>query len=125
MEYKSVSTKMPRDEVTLLRAYCERKGTTPSSLIRELILREINVPIPHSIAGKNIIKYDKEKDSFTWSVKLDNGDESEVLVNISPAFIEDLQKMMVNSLNERDTFLGKSIENSVPIPSKILRGKKW
>ncbi len=123
MEYKSVSTKMSREVVTLLKDYCERKGTTPSSLIRNLVLREIKVPIPHSVAGKNRIKYDKEKDNFTWSVELDTGEESEVLANISPEFFEDLEKIISLSLDERHTTLGKKRDHSVAVPSGILGGK--
>lgn len=49
MEYKSISSKLPRNEVNLFRDYCERKGVTPSSLIRELILKEIKVSVPINV----------------------------------------------------------------------------
>lgn len=115
---------MPREEVTLLKDYCERKGTTPSSLIRNLILKEIEVPIPHSVAGKNEIKYDKEKDNFSWYVELDNKEKSEVLSNISPEFLESLEDIISESLDERFTSLGKKRNDSVPVPSGFLRRKK-
>jgi len=121
MEYKSISSKLPIDELTRFKDYCERKGTTPSNLIRELIKKEIEVPIPHSVAGKNKIKYNKERDNFTWSVLLDNGEESEVMSNVSPEFLEDLLNMVDMSLEERFTFLNKLKKNSVPIPSNIFR----
>ena len=123
MEYKSISSKLPLDELTRFKDYCDRKGTTPSSLVRELIKKEIEVPIPHSIAGKNRIRYNKEKDNFTWSVELDNGEESEVLSNVSPEFLEDLLKIINSGLEERFTFLGKVKGDSVPVPSSILRIK--
>lgn len=123
MEYKSVSTKMPREEVTLLKDYCKRKGTTPSSLIRKLILHEIEIPIPHSIAGMNSIKYDKEKDNFSWYVELDNKEKSEVISNISPEFLENLEQIISKSLDDRFTSLGKTINDSVPVPNGFFRRK--
>jgi len=121
MEYKSISSKLPIDELTRFKDYCERKGTTPSSLIRDFIKKEIEVPIPHSVAGNNRIRYNKEKDNFTWAIELDNGVESEVLSNVSPEFLEDLQKIIDRGLEERYTFLGKVKDDSVAVPSNILR----
>src|SRR5659263_605869 len=86
MEFKVVSAKMPMNEITLFKAFCEKKGVSPASLIRELILRELEVPVPHTVAGKNKIVYDKENDGFTWSVVLDNGEDVEVLRNVSSGF---------------------------------------
>lgn len=122
MEYRTVSTKLPSDESTMFRAYCEKKGVTPASLIRELILREMGVTIPNMVAGKNKIHYSKNNDSFGWSVELDSGKTIDVLDNISPAFIENLAKMLNVGLQERATSIQKKKRNSVSIPSKILRG---
>ncbi len=121
MEFKSVSAKMPMNEITLFKAFCEKKGVSPASLIRELILRELEVPVPHTVAGKNKIAYDKENDRFTWSVVLDNGEDVEVLRNVSPTFLEELQDMIYKGLEERASFIGRVKKDSVPVPSGILR----
>lgn len=121
LEYKSVSSKLRINELTQFRDYCERKGTTPSALIRELIKKEIEIAVPHSIAGNNIIEYNKDKDNFTWSVKTDNGEEFEVLNDVSPEFLEDLDKMITKVTEERVIFLGKVNKNSIPVPTNILR----
>lgn len=121
MEFKSVSAKMPMNEITLFKAFCEKKGVSPASLIRELILRELKVPVPHTVAGKNKIAYDKENDSFVWSVVLDNGDDVEVLKNVSHAFLEELHDMINRGLDERASFIGRMKKDSVPVPSGILR----
>ena len=120
MEYKSVSAKISRDEVTLLKAFCDRKGTTPSSLIRELILRELGFPFPHSVAGINSIRYDKENDRFDWLVELDNGEALEVMRGICPSFLEDLENVISRGLKERASFIGKRKKASVPVPSSII-----
>lgn len=124
MEYKSVSAKLSREEITLLKAFCEKKGTTPSSLIRELILRELEIPIPQTVAGKNKIYYDKEKDLFTWSIELDDDGTIEVLKNVSPSFLENLDDIIKGALDERAIFIGKKRKDSIPIPSTLIRRQK-
>ena len=121
MEFKSVSAKMPIHEVNLFKAFCEKKGVSPAGLIRELILRELDIPIPHTVAGNNRIVYDKERDSFTWSVELDIGKEINVMKGVSSGYLEDLQDVITLGLDERLAFIGKSKKDSVPVPSEILK----
>ena len=123
MEYKSVSTKLSRDEVTQLRAFCKKKGVTPSSFIREIILHEIEIPIPHNIAGRNGINYDRENDRFSWFVKLDNGECVYIMRTISPEFLENLDIIINSALGERNTYIQKNSDISVPIPSTLVRGE--
>lgn len=124
MEFKSVSAKMPIHEVNLFKAFCEKKGVSPASLIRELILREMDVPIPHTVAGKNRIVYNKERDTFNWSVELDIGKEIDVMRDVSSGYLEDLHGVIELGLDERSTFIGKVRKNSVPVPFTVLRGKQ-
>jgi len=121
MEYRTVSTKLPTNELTLFRAHCEKKGLTPASLIRNLILREMKITIPHTVAGRNKITYEKNKDSFTWSIELDTKDTVEILGSLSPVFIENLFNIIQIGLGERNSFIQKKEKNSVPIPSDIFR----
>lgn len=124
MEYRTVSTKLPANELTLYRAHCEKKGVTPASLLRELILQEMEITIPHIIAGKNLLKYDKNNDYFTWSVELDSNEIVEILNKISPAFVENLFEILKVGLEERRTFIQKKKKESVPIPYEFLKGTK-
>jgi uncharacterized protein (UPF0248 family) len=124
MEYRSLSTKLPMDELTLFKSFCERKGVSPASLIRNLILREMKITVPHIVAGKNKIQYDKKMDSFTWLIELDDGKKVEVLKNVSPSFIEDLQEIITLCLEGRYVFIHKKKNDSIAIPSGILRGKR-
>jgi hypothetical protein len=123
MEFKSVSSKLSRDEVTQLRAYCERKGKTTSSFIREIILRELEIPMPSSVAGKNRIDYDREIDRFIWAVDLDSEEDFTVLENVSVDFLEDLKDVISRAIDERAALIGKKNENSVAVPSRFLRRK--
>ena len=125
MEFGSISTKLSREEITFLKSFCERKGVTPSALIRSLIQRELEVPIPQNVAGKNKIHYNKERDTFSWFVELDSGKDMEVMRDVSPRFLEDLQDVILMGLDERSAFIGMNKKDSVPVPSGILkRGSK-
>ena len=124
MEYRTVSTKLPSNEFTLYRTHCEKKGVTPAYLIRKLILKEMRITVPHTVAGRNIIEYNRNKDSFTWFVELDTGKTVEVLSNVSPTFIENLLDILKLGLGERNTFIHKRNKDSVSIPTNIMRNKK-
>jgi len=124
MEYRSVSAKMPVTEVSLFKDFCHRKGVTPAALIRELILREMEVPMPHTVAGRNRIVYERGQDRFSWAVELDNGVVVEVLGDVSPGFMEELRGMVAKGLDERAAFIGKEREDSVAVPSGMLGGRK-
>ncbi len=123
-DFRTVSSKITQAEFSLFKDYCEKKGLKPSGLIKELILRELKIPIPHIIAGKNRIYYDKENDRFTWSVAIDTGEEINILKNVAPAFLEDMLDMFAKGLKERASFISKTKKDSVPVPSNILRMKR-
>lgn len=124
MEYRSISAKLPINELTMFKSFCEKKGVTPASLIRDLILKEMKITIPHTVAGKNKIKYDKKIDAFIWSIELDNGEQIDVLKNVSPEFIENLSEIIKLGLGERDSFIQKKKGDSISVPSDIFRGGK-
>lgn len=121
MEHRTVSTKLPAHELTMFKVHCEKKGVTPANLIRELILKEMKIAVPHTIAGRNKIFFDKKTDSFIWSIKTDTNQEIEVLKNISPSFMENLKNILELGLNERSSFIQKRKSNSIPIPTNIGR----
>lgn len=124
MEFKSVSAKLPINEASSFKDFCERKGISPAGLIRELILREMECPIPSTVAGKNKIYYNRETDSFTWAIERDNGEEINIMKNVSHTFLEDLMNNLITVLEERIAFIGKSKEDSVEVPGIIFRGRK-
>lgn len=105
----------------MFRVHCEKKGVTPANLIRDLILREMRITVPNTIAGRNTIMYERDRDAFTWSVVLDDGKKVQVLRNISPYFVEDLNEKLGSALRERCAFVNKKKGDSVPIPSTIIR----
>ncbi len=124
MEYRTISTKLPNDEHTLFKSFCEKKGVSPASLMRDLILREMKIPLPHHVAGNNNITYDKKTDKFNWSVKLDSGEEIEVLNDISPEYIRDLKNKIELTDKDRSSFLRKQKTDSVAVPNGLIKGDK-
>ncbi|MDR3062833.1 MAG: hypothetical protein LBU40_01675 [Methanobrevibacter sp.] len=121
MEYTTISAKLPRDEITLFKNYCEKEDISPSAMIRKLIKKEIDNPISDYIAGKNIIKYNKRNDKFQWSIELDNAERFNILDEIKIDFLNDLNKQINNALINRQLSLKKKRKDSVAINRKFLK----
>ncbi len=124
MEFRTVSTRLSVEEFTQVVDYCNRAGTNPSALIRELMFEEITPSVPANVAGKNLLEYDKKKDSFSWFIELDSGKRILFLKNISPEYVKELGSTISSSLAFRDENQGKKNKDSVPVPKKLLRGRK-
>jgi hypothetical protein len=124
MEFRTVSTRLAIEEFTLVNDYCNRTETNPSALIRELLSEEISPSIPSNVAGRNVIEYDKKKDSFTWRIELDNGERVTALKNISPEYLRELCAAISSALTSRDELQGKKKVSSVPVPKKLLGVRK-
>ena len=124
MEYKSISAKLPRTEYTRISEYCRKKETTPSALIRDLLLKEIEIPTPHHVAGRNKIAYDKEKDNYSWTVELDDGETIEVIKNVSPEYLKDLGEALHTALETRTNTIKQKAKRSVPVPERMIGRKK-
>jgi len=123
-DYKSISAKISREEFTLIDEYCRKKDITPSSLIRELLLKEIKVSVPHHVAGANKITYNKDKDNFSWIIELDDGTETEVIKNVSARYLEHLKDKIAEGLILREHTIKEIHKDSVPVPSSIIRRRK-
>jgi len=123
-DHKSISAKITREEYTLIDEYCKKKGITPSSLIRELLQKEIKITVPHHVAGLNKIAYNKDKDNFSWNIILDDDTEIEVIKNVSVKYLEQLKNIISDELVQREHTIRKNQKNSIPVPSSMLRKKK-
>lgn len=119
--FKSVSTKVPRNEYSLILDYCKKKGTNPSQLIRELLLQEIKVSKPSFVSGNNKIEYQKDKDKFSWKIVLDTNTLIDIMSNISPSYLEDLNEVISKAIAERNATIKKTKKRSVPVPSGLLK----
>ncbi len=123
--HKAMATKLPIKEYTEILDYCRRINKTPSQLIHELLINEIEpFSAPSNVAGRNVLEYDKKTDSFTWSVELDSGEKAPVLKNLSSDYLKDLLSSVSSSLTMRDELQGKKRKASVPVPKKLTRGRE-
>ena len=111
--YKSRTVKLEDVHDFSLRKYCEQRGCDVSTFIREAILEKMNSNHVSNIAGKNKIEYRPKTDSFIWKIELDSGEEQIVLENLSPDFVQDLQK--------RAESLSKKKKSSVAVPKRLVQ----
>ena len=121
--FKTISTKLKKFEADEIEIYCKRKGVTPSKFMRDILINEIGTSIPNNVAGKNEINYNKETDTFSWSIKLDTEKNIEVIEHMAPEYLKQLNTEIENAIKERDLLLNKKKSDSVAVTTKI-RGKK-
>lgn len=124
MDFRTVSTRLPVDEFTRVSDYCARTGISPSALIHSLLDDEVNMMSPANVAGRNIIEYDRKKDSFNWKIELDSGEKVTFLKNISPEYLKELQHSISDAMTSRDELQDRKNKDSVPVPTRLLRGRK-
>jgi len=123
-EYVSVSTRLPFRDAVLLKLICNKTNTVPSEYIRELILKNINSPKNNFLSGKNLIKYDKTNNSFSWSVQLDSGEEIKVLSNLSQNFLKNIQNEIQDAINQRNEWIHQKKSDSIEIPKELIKGEE-
>lgn len=120
-DVKTVSAKLSQTEFSQFKIHCDTKGLTPSTQIKELVKNEIRSPIPINLAGKNLFIYNRAKDNFSWRVMLDNGLRVDVEDDLSAQFVAQLFDSLKQSIDERNTYIKKESNESVAIPSKMVR----
>lgn len=120
-DVKTVSTKLSSLEFLHFKKYCEGKGVSPSSLLRDLIFQEIRQSTPVNTAGRNVFLYNKAKDNFSWRVMLDSGLRVDVEDNLSAEFVSQLFDSIKEAVDERNTYIKKESKESVAVPSKLVR----
>lgn len=122
--FKSVSTKVPRIEYTLILDYCKKKSITPSQFLRDLAKSEIKTAKPSFVSGNNKIEYQKDKDKYNWKIALDTdntGTLIDIMSNISPSYLEDLNVEITKAIEERNATIKKTKKGSVPVPGGLLK----
>ena len=120
-ENKVVMAKLSRDEFIRLQKHCELKGESVNAVIRRAILNEVEDPVPHMIAGKNIFLYNKYKDNFSWRIMLDNEFRVDIEEDLSAEYVSQLLRTIQEAVDERNTYIKKDSKESVPVPSRLVR----
>ena len=120
-DVKTVSAKLNKLDFVKFKTHCDAKGIPPSKETQNLIEHEIKNPIAQNIAGKSVFRYNPAKDNFGWQAILDKGVISYIEDDLSFEFLNQLKDAIDNAMDERNTFTQKNKDDSVSIPSKILR----
>ena len=120
-ENKVVMAKLPREDFIKLQKHCEIKKESVNSVIRKAIMNEVDEPIPHMLAGKNIFVYNQHKDNFSWRVMLDNELRVDIEDDLLVEYVSQLLDSLKQAVDERETYIKKESKDAVPIPSKIVR----
>lgn len=120
-DVKTVSAKLSRREFTNFKQHCDTKGVKVSSQIKQLIKQEIEDPISVNIAGKSVFTYNQAKDNFSWRAILDKGIISYIEDDLPTEFLSQIKEAVDKAIEERNTHIHKKKDDSVSIPSKLLR----
>lgn len=118
---KVVLAKLSREDFIKLQKHCEIKGESINSVIRKSIMNEVDEPIPHKLAGKNLFVYNKAKDNFSWRIMLDNGLRVDIEDDLPAEYVSQLSESLKQVVDERETYIKKESKDAVPIPSKLVR----
>lgn len=121
---KIISTKIPLEEYTRFKYYCDSMGETLNASLKRMILSEIDDPRPSRIVGKSVFEYNKSKDNFAWKVVMDNGTSFNIDLNLPASSIEHLLQSLKKATNKRKFFLNTKKNGSVSFPTKLLGRKK-
>ena len=117
-DYRTISVRLPRQEFIEFDKLCK---DTHSAKLRELINKEIKSNSKSNfLSGINKITYNKVNNSFSWLVKLDSGQETEILNNLSLEFLKNLQQDIQEAIKERNQWVHQTKDDSVDIPRELV-----
>ncbi len=121
-DYRTISVRLPRQEFIEFDKLCK---DTHSAKLRELINKEIKGNSKSNfLSGVNKITYNKVNNSFSWLVKLDSGQETEILNNLSLEFLKNLQQDIQEAIKERNQWVYQTKDDSVGIPRELVEGER-
>jgi hypothetical protein len=120
-DYKPVTTKLELKDFNRLNQTCKLNNAKVSEYVREAILSKLNSGAISHIAGKNEIDYNPKKNNFVWKIILDDGNEIEILKNISGDFVKDLFEQLKLQLKKQEELLGKKNKKSVAVPRGLVK----
>lgn len=124
IDKKVVMCKILREDFTRFQQYCDMNDETTNACLKRLISEKIDNPQPTKIAGKSVFEYNKQKDNFSWKVLLDDNSTVSIDDNLPAETIEQLLESLMDAMDKRSLVIKRSMNDSVSIPSKLLRVEK-
>ena len=120
-ENKVVMAKLSRGDFIKLQKHCSVKNESVNAVVRKAVMNEVDSPVPHMLAGKNVLAYNKYKDNFSWRVVLDNGLRVDIEDDLPAEYVSQLLDSLKQAVDERDTYIKKEKKDNVAIPSRLVR----
>jgi hypothetical protein len=118
---KVVLAKIPREEFTRFKQYCDRNGETINASLRRLIASEIDNPKPERLAAQSVFEYNKHKDNFAWRIVSDGNLIFEIDGDLPASSVEQLFESLKKATDARKSFIRKNKKGSAPFPTRLIR----
>lgn len=123
MGVKTISTKLSREEYTRLQYHCKTNDEAINSFLKRVALAEVDNPEPIKIAGKSVFEYNRESDSFSWKVVLDDNSKLNIDDNLPAETTAQFLESLMDAVTKRKSVIKKSRTDSVSIPNNLMRRK--
>jgi len=125
--WKTVSSKISDETYAAMKVICEKDNINPNEFIRKAVEKNVKSILNPDVfpnIGENKLEYDPEADSYKWSINF--GTESPLIIsdNLGSFFVENLQKAILNGINERNKIIKKIKRNQTYVPSSIIKIRK-
>jgi hypothetical protein len=121
---KVVLAKIPREEFTRFKQYCDRNGETINASLRRLIASEIYNPQPGRVAAQSVFEYNKHKDNFAWRIISDDNLIFEIDGDLPASSVEQFLESLRKATDARNSFIRKGKKGSAPFPTRLIRRRK-
>lgn len=121
---KVFRVKLDLDKGVAFEEQCKNDDSNVNAKLKELIDSHLTKQKKFFLSGKNKIKYDRTKNSFSWLIELDSGKEVSVMKNLSDDFLKNLNQEINKSLQERNDWVHQSKEDSVDVPGDLVGGEE-
>jgi hypothetical protein len=119
-ENKVVMAKLSREDFMRLQQYCALQNESINAVVKKAVMSEIERPVAHLLAGRNVFIYNKLRDNFSWRVILDTGLRVDIADDLPAEYVTQLHDVIKQAVDERNTSIKKE-NGGVPIPSKLVR----
>jgi len=125
--WKTISSKVSDETYAAIKVICEKEDIKPNEFIRKAVEKNVKSILNPDVfpnIGENKFEYDPEADSFKWSINFGTGNPLIISDNLGSFFVENLQKAILEGIDERTRLQKKIKKNKTYIPLSITKIRK-
>lgn len=125
--WKTISSKISDETDAAIKVICDKENIKPNEFIRKAVEKSVKSILNPDVfpnIGENKFEYDSEADSFKWSINFGTGNPLIISDNLGSFFVENLQKAIIEGVNDRSRIQSKIKKNQTYIPSSIIKIRK-